>query len=196
MYGEGFSNQTETHYETFYSISPEHVTRPSPPSCLSVTGKDTRGAKEESHDSWPVWDKSWSLVSLPFSLIWGHRSFCSLCFGWQESSSRGSGDARSWGTLCARRRGALQEMAFTIFRGPRVSVLWLLRFWLLLTARALEIVDITAPELSCSEVRRQTNSMVLLWFLITLRNVKPSCETVTKIFLPCVFSWILLNKMV
>ncbi|XP_019126817.2 interleukin-17 receptor C isoform X1 [Larimichthys crocea] len=42
-------------------------------------------------------------------------------------------------------------MAFTIFRGPRVSVLWLLRFWLLLTARALEIVDITAPELSCSE---------------------------------------------
>lgn len=76
-----------------------------------------------------------------------------LRFGWGESS-RGAGDARRKETPCARRRGALQEMALARLRVPRASLLLLslLRFWLCVSARGLDVADKDAPELICSEV--------------------------------------------
>ncbi|XP_073325456.1 interleukin-17 receptor C [Pagrus major] len=56
---------------------------------------------------------------------------------------------------CAGRRGAFQEMAPALLQGPHVSPLLLLslllRFWPSVSARALEMVDLHAPELTCSE---------------------------------------------
>lgn len=152
------------------------ATRPTPE--LSIIGKDNCS---ERHNSL-VLDKPhsfrrWTITAM---LCWwvDLRITCStLCV---SECSRGAGDRRE--TPSARRRGALQEMALTLHRVPHVSLplLSLLRLWLFMSARALEMIDLDAPELTCSKVTRPWSKQHPGFGWSVCTSHQPLCSAPTK----------------